>query len=264
MNNYSLFTDVSSNPGLKVGVGAYLMVPESFIKTRPKQIKVSELEEMLVLKRFEDTSSTKLEVETVLWALEEYCIDPDNSVARKLHIYSDSQCVVGLLTRRARLESCGFQSKGGTRLLKNASLYGKYYELYDRLKFDVTKVEGHTRSRSRNSVQHIFSFIDQKVRKSLKLWVAQLKTERAEWYLYMIRCNDGALYTGISNDVDKRFNMHQESGKQGSKYLRGKGPLELVFQKKAGDKSDALKMELEIKKLTKPQKEMIVLKGDID
>ena len=264
MNNYSLFTDASLNPGLKVGVGGYLIVPESFIKTPSNLIKISELDEILVLKRFEDTSSTKLEVQTVLWALEEYCIGSTISGSGKLHIYSDSQCVEGLLSRRARLESSGFHSRGGNRLLRNASLYGKYYKFHDRLKFEITKVAGHTRSSSRDTVQHIFSFIDQKVRKALKLWVAQLEAEKAEWYLYMIRCHDGTLYTGISNDVTRRFEKHQEMVKQGAKYLRGRDPLELVFQKKIGSKSSALKMEQKIKKLSKSQKEIIISKGDID
>ena len=88
--------------------------------------------------------------------------------------------------------------------------------------------------------------------------------ERAKWHLYMIRCHDGTLYTGISNDVTPRFEKHQEMGKQGAKYLRGRGPLKLVFQQKIGSKSAALKMEQQIKKLSKSQKEIIVHKGNID
>ena len=71
MNNYSLFTDASLNPTLKVGVGGYIFVSESFVKNPSSRINISELNEILVLRRFEDTSSTKLEVQTVLWALEE-------------------------------------------------------------------------------------------------------------------------------------------------------------------------------------------------
>jgi putative endonuclease len=130
--------------------------------------------------------------------------------------------------------------------------------------FDVTRVAGHTRSRSRNTVLRIFSFLDQKVRKALKLWMAQLEAEGAEWYLYMIRCHDGTLYTGISNDVTRRFEKHREMGKQGAKFLRGRGPLKLVFQKKIGSRSSALKMEQKIKKFSKSQKEIIIYKGDID
>lgn len=261
---YSLFTDVSLNPRLKVGVGGYLIVPESFIQTPSNLIDKSELDNKLVLRRFEDTSSTKLEVQTVLWALEEYSIGSTSSRSGTLHIYSDSQCVAGLLSRRARLEHSNFHCGGGNRPLKNSSLYGKYYELHDRLKFDVTKVAGHTRARSRNTVQRIFSFVDQKVRKALKLWMVRIETERAEWSLYMIRRRDNALYTGISNDVTLRFEKHQEMGKHGAKYLRGRGPLKLVFQKKIGSKSSALKMEQKIKKLSKSQKEVIVHTGNID
>ncbi|MGR3219015.1 MAG: GIY-YIG nuclease family protein [Candidatus Anammoxibacter sp.] len=264
MDNYFLFTDASLNPELKVGVGGYLIVPESLIKTPPNRIKTSELDKIPVLRRFKNTSSTKLEVQTVLWALEEYCIGSTISGSAKLHIYTDSRCVACLLIRRGRLESNNFHSKGGNRLLKNASLYRKYYELHDRLKFEVTKVSGHTRSHSRNTVQRIFAFIDQKTRKSLKQWITQLEAENAEWYLYMIRCSDGALYTGISNDVNRRFEKHQEMGKQAAKYLRGKGPIKLVFQKKIGSKSSALKVEQKIKKLAKPEKESIIKKGDIE
>ena len=265
MSNYSIFTDASVNPGLKAGVGGYLIVPDSFIKTPSDLIKISELEKNLALRRFEDTSSTKLEVQTVLWALEENYIEPSiSSGSEKLHIYTDSQCVEGLLRRRARLEGRGFCCRGGNRILKNAPLYEKYYAFHDQLKFEVTKVVGHTRSRSRNNTQRIFSFIDQKVRKALKSWMSELEAERAEWYLYMIRCQDGSLYTGISNDVARRFEKHLKMGKHGAKYLRGRGPLKVVFQKKIGSKPSALKMEQKIKKLSKSQKETIIHKKDID
>ena len=263
MNQFYLFTDASLNPNLKVGVGGYIIVPESFLKNPPGPVKISKLNEIIALRRFQDTSSTKLEVQTILWALEECCSGSILPVSGKLHIYSDSQCVEKLLARRSRLESSGFHSKGGNRLLKNASLYKKYYEFHDQLKFEVTKVKGHTPSRSRNKVQHIFSFLDQKVRKTLKLWMDQLEAEKTDWYLYMIRCHDGSLYTGISNDVSRRFEKHREMGKEGAKYLRGRSPLELVFQKKIGSKSSALKMEQKIKKLSKSQKEIIVQRGDI-
>jgi len=81
------------------------------------------------------------------------------------------------------------------------------------------------------------------------------------WFLYLIRCKDGALYTGITTDVDRRFIEHQ-SGK-GAKYLRGKTPLTLVFQQKVGSRSAALKAEASIKKLSKADKEIIINSGAI-
>jgi putative endonuclease len=84
-----------------------------------------------------------------------------------------------------------------------------------------------------------------------------------EWYLYMVRCRDGKLYTGIATDIDRRFAEHQ-SGK-GAKYLRGKAPFKLAFKTKIGKYALALKIERMIKRLPKSQKEEIIEAGfDID
>jgi putative endonuclease len=80
----------------------------------------------------------------------------------------------------------------------------------------------------------------------------------ADWFLYLIRCGNGNLYTGISTDVDRRFVQHQQNGVAGSKYLKGRSPLTLVFQKKIGSKSLALKVEMKIKKLSRTEKERLV------
>ena len=78
------------------------------------------------------------------------------------------------------------------------------------------------------------------------------------WYLYLIRCRDNSLYTGISTDVARRFVQHQGKGNAGSKYLKGRGPLSLVFQKHLGTKSLALKVERRVKKMTKERKEKLI------
>lgn len=72
------------------------------------------------------------------------------------------------------------------------------------------------------------------------------------WYLYILRCRDGSLYTGITTDVEKRFEAHQAG--RGAKYTRGRGPLELVYRETCGDHSAALKRELEMKKLPRERK----------
>ena len=76
------------------------------------------------------------------------------------------------------------------------------------------------------------------------------------WYLYILRCGDGTLYTGITTDVEKRLEAHR-SGK-GAKYTRGRGPLELVYRESCGDHSNALKREVAVKKLTRDQKEAML------
>lgn len=79
----------------------------------------------------------------------------------------------------------------------------------------------------------------------------------AMWYLYILRCRDGSLYTGITTDVARRFAAHQEG--KGAKYTRGRGPLELVYQEVCATHSAALRRELEIKAL--PRQEKLALLG---
>jgi putative endonuclease len=79
------------------------------------------------------------------------------------------------------------------------------------------------------------------------------------WFLYMIRCADNSLYTGITIDIDRRFAEHQAQGKKSAKYLRGKGPLELVFTTPVGTtKSLASRVEWQLKRCSKPTKEKLV------
>lgn len=73
-----------------------------------------------------------------------------------------------------------------------------------------------------------------------------------DYWLYILRCGDGTLYTGITDDIDRRLAVHQ-SGK-GAKYTRGRGPLTVVYREKCGTRSAALKRELAVKKLTRREK----------
>jgi len=79
-----------------------------------------------------------------------------------------------------------------------------------------------------------------------------------DWHLYLVRSRDGSLYTGITTDVARRFAEHQGNGDTGAKYLRGRGPLVLVFQKKLGSRSLALAVESKVKKLSKAKKEELI------
>lgn len=80
----------------------------------------------------------------------------------------------------------------------------------------------------------------------------------SDWFLYMVRVKNGSLYTGITVDVERRFQEHVEGGKKAAKYFRGKGALTLVFRQKVGDRSLAMKAEAAVKKLSKPEKEDLV------
>jgi len=86
-----------------------------------------------------------------------------------------------------------------------------------------------------------------------------------DWYLYVVRCRDGTLYTGISTDIDRRLAEHRGGGDTGSKYLKGRVPLTLLLQKRLGSRSLALKVENLVKKLSKAKKEkMIYVPGCIE
>ncbi|MBG7607328.1 MAG: GIY-YIG nuclease family protein [Verrucomicrobia bacterium] len=79
------------------------------------------------------------------------------------------------------------------------------------------------------------------------------------WWVYMLRCGDGSLYTGIATDVDRRFSEHESQGPKSAKYLRGRLPLEIVLRREIGSRSEASKEELRVKKLPRGLKLKLLL-----
>jgi len=171
MNGFALFTDVSLNPPRKLGVGAYLLVPAEFLEIPPHDIEWGELSARVRLRRFTETSSTKLEVQTVLWALGNFRDEFSCSDPLSVRIYTDSQCVVGLLGRRAGLEANDFLARRTGQRLQNATLSREFFTAYDELRFELIKVAGHSRAFSHDTVQLIFSFVDKEARRALTLWI---------------------------------------------------------------------------------------------
>lgn len=80
----------------------------------------------------------------------------------------------------------------------------------------------------------------------------------ADWFLYVIRCAGGSLYTGVTTDVPRRFAEHASGGPRAAKYLRGRAPLDLVFWTKIGTKSTALSLERRFKALPRTSKQAII------
>ena len=80
---------------------------------------------------------------------------------------------------------------------------------------------------------------------------------RASFRLYMLRCADGSLYTGITTDVERRLREHA-GGNRGAKYLRGRSPFELVFNCFAGERDTAQKLERRIKCLPRSDKQRLI------
>lgn len=88
-------------------------------------------------------------------------------------------------------------------------------------------------------------------------------SQEPDWYLYLVEQASGALYTGITRDVERRFAEHQANSTKTARSLRGKGPLKLVFFCSTLSHSDALKLEYQIKKLPR-NKKLALISGDFD
>ncbi len=77
-----------------------------------------------------------------------------------------------------------------------------------------------------------------------------------EWFVYILECADGTLYTGITDDIPKRLAAHDLG--RGAKYTRGRGPLKLVYRESCTDRSQALRREAVIKRLTREKKLQLI------
>lgn len=77
-----------------------------------------------------------------------------------------------------------------------------------------------------------------------------------KWYVYILKCADGSLYTGMTNDLSKRLKQHNLA--KGARYTSGRLPVELLWSEATPSKGEALKREIQIKKLSRLQKEFII------
>ncbi len=150
-----LFTDGSVDTNSNIGVGAYLFVTDS-------ETSIDNLSKQVRLKQFENTSSTKLELETLLWALSE--IETTN---KKIIVYTDSQNTIGLPGRRERFEQNDYRTKKNERI-KNYKLYQEFYRITDVLNCEFVKVRGHQKSHQKDNIQKIFTLVDRASRKALR------------------------------------------------------------------------------------------------
>lgn len=86
-----------------------------------------------------------------------------------------------------------------------------------------------------------------------------MNSKKSVWFVYMVRCNDGSIYTGISNDVGDRIKAHNSG--EGAKYTASRSPVTLIFREKHLDKSSAFKREIQIKRWSKGRKEALSNSG---
>jgi ribonuclease HI len=155
MDGLMLFTDGSVNPRSRIGYGAYLAVPESELSSDSLKTTVKE-------KRFEPTSSTKLELQTLLWALNN--IQTPNL---RIVVYTDSQNIVGLQGRRERFEQNDYRSKKN-KPLNHHELYREFYKVTDRLNCTFVKVRGHLLASHKDEIDKLFTRVDRASRDALR------------------------------------------------------------------------------------------------
>jgi ribonuclease HI len=159
INNKStlyLFTDGSANPKTKIGFGAYLLLKEEELSS------TTLTKDAVITKRFEETDSSKLELQALLWALK--TINIKNS---KIVVYTDCQNTVGLKGRRERFEKNNYKSKKKD-LIANHELYKEFYTITDAIECEFVKVKGHKKNEEKNSIDKIFTLVDIAARDALR------------------------------------------------------------------------------------------------
>ena len=155
MNTILLFTDGSVDTESGVGCGAYLALSDD-------EPAGEDLQKQVTTRRFENTSSVRLELETLLWALDEIAGNNDRII-----VYTDSQNIIALPGRRVKLEKNNYLSKKG-RLLNHHDLYREFFKRMDELDCELVKVTGHQPVRQKDRIHRLFALVDKASRKALR------------------------------------------------------------------------------------------------
>jgi ribonuclease HI len=155
MDSLHLFTDGSYNPATKTGCGAYIAVTDTGVSPEL-------LHEQVKVRRFENTTSVRLELETLLWAFKDVGKREDGII-----VYTDSQNIMNLPGRHKRLEENNYHSGKG-RPLNNADLYIEFFRITERLNPVFIKVQGHMTSRKKDTIDKLFALVDKESRRALR------------------------------------------------------------------------------------------------
>lgn len=147
-----LFTDGSAHPTSRIGYGAYLAVTD---ESANREVHI---------KRFEDTSCSQLEIQTLIWALRE--IQP---IA--VTVYTDSQTIIGLPGRRGRFEERGYLTRKN-KPVQHADLYRDFFSLIDQIDCTFVKVKGHQVSHQKVELDRLFTLVDRASRQALRAGLA--------------------------------------------------------------------------------------------
>lgn len=150
-----LFTDGSVNPKQNIGFGAYLHVKENL----PYDESFIQL---IKVKRFEDTTSTKLELETLIWALRHITLADE-----ELLVFTDCQNILGLFARREKFERNDYLTSKNKKIT-NYKLYKEFYKITDKINCQFIKVKGHKPKNEKNNIDKFFTLVDKASRNALR------------------------------------------------------------------------------------------------
>lgn len=153
MTELVLFTDGSVNTANKTGFGGFLLVEKPYCFSEDYKAKIR-------LKQFENTSSTKLELQTLLWAFSEM-----NISYNKLTVYTDSQNIIGLPDRQKKLEQNGFRTSKN-KLHENHLLYKEFFLYLKEKNIEFIKIKGHQPKQDKKHEDLFFALVDKAVRKA--------------------------------------------------------------------------------------------------
>lgn len=155
MDELMLFTDGSVNTHSNIGYGAYLVM-------RDGGLSLDALRTSVKVRAFEHTSSTKLELQTLLWALCDIQV-----LGSRVIVYTDSQNIMGLQERRDRFEQNNYRSKKNKRF-NNYRLYQEFYRMTDQLDCEFVKVRGHHVLNQKDDIDRLFTLVDRASRNAMR------------------------------------------------------------------------------------------------
>ena len=160
MQKIELFTDSSVNPKAKVGFAAFLVKND-------KDIILESLNKSIKIKKFENTSSTRIELQSLLWAINEIEKEKNDLSNILIEVYTDCQNIVNLKNRKSKLVENNYQSGNG-KLLKNHDLYKDFFEKESRLNLNIIKVKGHKKTILKDNIDYVFNLVDKASRSALR------------------------------------------------------------------------------------------------
>jgi ribonuclease HI len=155
MEELMIFADGSADTRSRIGYGAYLSIDK-------RGLSLDSLRSRVRVRRFENTSSTKLELQTLLWALSVVPVS-----GKRVILYTDSQNIMGLRGRRDHFEQNDYRSKKSRRL-NHYKLYQNFFRITDLLDCEFIKVRGHKISHQKDEMDILFTLVDRASRNALR------------------------------------------------------------------------------------------------